>query len=273
MNTKHKLFDAVEVHTNAVLLDEDGVEILLKYPHMRQKLHFTIDAVWRETYAKIKGKDYHGRVVRNVKTFLKEKSSRNCHFPQVVFQFIVQDDNIDEAFSFQRYWHRFCLSLGLDVSTCFYNVPGDGRNYVFFRPLDTTPAKQNDANALYEELAHEFGLQLEENSAFLKNILRRKKHSLCGNICSSPFKTPVIGVDGRVTICVKDNAFKMVVGSLCESSFFDIWWNNGTLHNIRRSLYKGDTEYLKLCHDCIIPESSNYTGIEKKEVEKYFKPH
>ena len=74
--------------TNGTLLDDEGIDLIRDFEWVR----FSIDAAFRETYKKIKGKDMFDKAINNLESLILRKDPRNI----VGFSFIVCRDNYDE---------------------------------------------------------------------------------------------------------------------------------------------------------------------------------
>ena len=87
-------------------------------------------------------------------------------------------------------------------------------------------------------------------------------------VCAGFWKSPVISWDGLVTTCTRDSHLHNQVGSLRETPFSELWWNE-TMRRRRRLVSDGDYSDMKVCSSCFIPRSLNYTGITSEEVKSW----
>ncbi len=83
--------------------------------------------------------------------------------------------------------------------------------------------------------------------------------------CGGPFKTPVIHVDGSVTVCCKDVKFKLCLGNINDEPFEKIW-NNELATKIRLAHITGDLEHIPKCKDCI---NLDNTFVSDDEIKAY----
>ena len=271
-NRRHRTFDQIEVHTNAVPLHENIVDAVLKFGDQKQKWHFTIDAATRETFKRIKGRDEFDRVMKHVEMMVRKRFAAKVSFPAFAFQFIVRNENHHEAPEFLIHFKHLLAELGGEAVTVGGGVPNDGRDYVFFRLFDALDMnEQPKANRLYSKTLISLGLTEKAESPW--GEVRRRWHDVLARVrrpvCSGPWKSPVINWDGRVTVCTRDTGFNLQVGDLRENSFSEIWWNNPQLDNMRAAQLAKDGVVAPFCAGCIIPQSANYTGITQEEIEKY----
>ena len=263
-NKKAKVFGKVELHTNATHLTEAASKIALNDANVRQVWHFSLDAARRETYLKIKGMDRFDLVEQNIARFVEEKASTGAKWPRLVFQYILSSANAAEAPAFRRRWERVCERQGLAVRSVAQHVPEGEDCIVFFRQLDCpTVEMQAYQNKVFRETISEMGLALAVEERAPTAMDERNLRA-----CSGFWKSPVIGWNGDVTVCTRDNRHQNAIGNLKEAKFSEIWWS-AQQRDRRQRVACGDYSGLALCQTCFIPKSSNYTDISLDEIEDY----
>jgi sulfatase maturation enzyme AslB (radical SAM superfamily) len=101
-----KLWKFITLHTNATVLDAEKRKALLDMysKFERGELYFSIDAAKEATHQKLRKGSSLKIVKDNIIEFIKEKAKRKQEQPFMVFQFIVMDENVDEALDFYRFW-------------------------------------------------------------------------------------------------------------------------------------------------------------------------
>ena len=258
------IFSKVELHTNATHLDERAVRVALNDARVPQVWHLSLDAVRKDTYRAIKGFDRYEAVAENVERFVLEKGRIGARWPRVVFQLIVSDDNAAEAPDFAAHWQEVCQRAGIPCRTEVQNVPDGEEAVVFLRQLDCpTPEEQSYQNGVFRETVEAMGLTLgrEEKSA-------ERIEAVNLSPCSGYWKSPVIGWNGQVTSCTRDNRFENVVGNVRDQLFSSIWWGPGMLRR-REQVAQGNYDGLSPCGTCFIPRSSNYTDVTTEEIEAH----
>lgn len=267
-NMKSSLFNKIEVHTNGYLLNEKIISTIFKYKNVVQRWHFSLDAATKETYKKIKNEDYYDQVVKNVKRLVKKKSEEKARYPQLVFQFIIKQDNREEAKIFSEYWKGYLNSLKMNCEVYAYFVPNLDKDCIFFRQLDCLKKKEQEkANKLYKETLKE--IKIDTPSLF--NRLQQRLEPKKINLCSGMWKSPVINWEGKVTVCTNDCELKLLVGNINKDKLSKIWWGNKILNHMRKDMLNKDYAKIKLCKNCEIPKSPNYTGISTTEIKQYLK--
>lgn len=100
---KTNVADRVEIYTNGVLLNKPIARKLIKAK--LDSLVISLDAVDRESFAQLKGKDAYHRVVENVKGFLKLRLDLGASKPVLSVK-IVDLGRPQEVVRFKRLWQN-----------------------------------------------------------------------------------------------------------------------------------------------------------------------
>ncbi len=254
------LFRRVELHTNATHLGRDRLRIALNASPVEQTWHFSLDCATRERYLRVKGRDLFESVESNLHAFLDETRRTGARWPRPVFQMIVGENNADEVDAFAARWTAACEARKRPVRLAAQVVPPGEDAVVFFRQLDApTSVAQARANIAFRAAMSRLGLALPKPEASPEAVNGGP------GVCSSFWKSPVIGWDGRVTTCVRDNRFENVLGSVVDTPFPELWWGE-RMRRGRAGAASGCYDGFAACHDCYIPRSSNYTDITEAEI-------
>ncbi len=260
-NHTRPVFGQIELHSNATHLDLRNSRVLLNQASVRQVLHFSLDAATRETYRLIKGMDRHEKVEANVARFIAEKGRLGARWPRPVFQYIVSDKNRDEAERFRDRWLATCRRAGVSARAAAQNVPEGEDAIVFFRQLDCpTPAEQARQNRIFRDLMAELGLPVARQEKAPEIVEADNPLP-----CSGYWKSPVVGWNGEVTACTRDNLLENSLGNLADTPFSRLWWG-AEMAGRRERVAVGDYSASKLCSTCFIPRSSNYTDVAEGEI-------
>ncbi len=271
------VFRRVELHTNAVLLDEEIAAAVADSPGGEQRWHLSLDAATPETYRAVKGRDVFHRVEANVERLLDQRRARGNDDLTLAFQFIPQRRNASEARAFVARWRRALARRGRTMEVHARAIPEGAGDCVFLRQLDALrPREQRAANGLYERVLEDVGLA-RRPSATRRALerLRRLAGARGGAVaaatgpvpCACPFLSPVVRWDGEVTVCTRDSGMTLAAGDLREASFHEIWWESPSLGALRRAHMEGRAG--GLCRGCPIPRSANYTGLDPADLERY----
>jgi len=260
-NEKARVFGKIELHTNGTHLLGAAAQVALNDVPVPQVWHFSLDAATQATYVRIKGMDRFELVERNIARFVEAKAASGAPSPRLVFQFILSSANAHEAAAFARRWVRVCERVGVPVRLAAQHVPPGEDAVVFFRQLDCpTPEMQAAENGVFRATIAELGLSLDQDSQSSRQV---EAENLVP--CSGFWKSPVIGWNGDVTVCTRDNRFQNKLGNLKDAPFSQIWWS-AQLAARRNRVAKGDYSGLALCQTCFIPKSANYAEINAEEI-------
>ncbi len=258
-------FRRVEVHTNGTHLDARKIRTALNSADIDQPWHFSLDAVDRDTYHRVKGLDRLDKVTANIDAFLDAKAATGARWPRPVFQFIVGSNNVAQARAFRDRWERACRRRGLAVRAAAGHVPGGDDAVVFFRQLDCpTAAEQERQNAVFRAEMAAQGLSLPDASARGVDV-RPVGAPGAATACSGFWKSPVVGWQGDLTVCTRDNLLDNAVGNLGQTRFRDLWWGPG-MAGRRMAVAEGDYAALPLCQRCFIPKSLNYSELSRDDI-------
>jgi hypothetical protein len=265
-----ELFGKVEVHTNTFPLAERVAEGVLNDLPLPQVWHLTMDAIRRETYRVIKGVDAFAQSQRQATRMVRLKGERRARWPKLAMQFIVSDVNAAEAPEFVDYWKGVFRDAGLPVGCTGFHVPVEGpEDWIFLKSLDCpTPEEQERQNRVYVDLMRSLGLRSPVDPDAARRVESEIPRT---NLrpCSGFWKSPTVASDGRLTVCTRDNPYHLVLGSLRERSFSDMWLSDPVLNRRRQLVADGDYSELPFCQTCFIPSSVNYSGITDGEIQSF----
>ena len=260
-SVRHGVFGKVEVHTNATHLTAAMTRGILNQADIPQVWHFSLDAIERDSYTQIKGKDRFEKVQRNVERFIRRRAERGARWPRPVFQFIVGENNVSQVGAFRAHWEAVCASAGAPLQVAAGHVPPGQDAVIFFRQLDCpTPQAQERTNAVFRDAMAQQGLLLPAQAEHGREV--RADNPVA---CSGFWKSPVISWRGEVTTCTRDNLLENQVGTLAEASFSELWWGDA-MRERRERVAQGNYDGLPPCATCFIPRSLNHSGLEPADI-------
>ena len=214
-------------------------------------IKISLDAARPETYEKIRGRDFFGRIVRDIKELQRIKRERNSLTPFVRLQFVLQTDSLDEI---------------LDVVDLAHGLQA---NSLYFQPLETLliPNRKDTLTKgiEYEDLLERLRTAHDRASALgvgtNAGILVKSLHSYFRKyepgvpkepptrVCLLPWFSLYITVDGNVRPCCSfGEGETLVLGNIFEQDFADIW-NNEKYRTFRRQALDRDLRY-EVCRNC-----------------------
>jgi hypothetical protein len=83
--------------------------------------------------------------------------------------------------------------------------------------------------------------------------------------CSGFWKSPVVGWEGDVTVCTRDNELHNGIGNLSGARFSELWWG-AMMRQRRQQVAAGDYSGLSLCATCFIPRSLNHAELSSEDI-------
>jgi radical SAM protein with 4Fe4S-binding SPASM domain len=146
------------------------------------------------------------------------------------------------------------------MRTAAQSVPSGDDAVVFLRQLDApTPGEQERANAAFRRVCGRLGVALPRAEQTPLAVAPGP------GICGCFWKSPVVGWDGTVTTCTRDNRLQNALGNVRDSPLSTIW-GGGAMWAARQRVAMGDYSGKAACSGCFIPRSANYSGITVDEI-------
>lgn len=230
------LFNQIDLHTNAQLLDESMRKAILE-SWVFDTISFSMDAINPETYRKIRRHGGFESTMDNVKSFILK---RNGLRPRCIIQFIVMELNASECIEFINHWSQFYHLSGKTFQINFDWWPEMLSDTIFIKTLNPICRKDvSRAIELHRNIMKTYGIEIPE-----VNMTPSDRR-----ICSGPFKFISIAWDGTVTVCCIDTERALAVGNVKEHSITEIW-NNVQVNQIRKGLIDGDYSSCERCRSC-----------------------
>ncbi len=162
INPNNRLFREFKLHTNAVVFSQERARLLIRLantPGIAEDtfrfVHFSIDALTPQTYARVKGADRGEQVNRNVLRFLQARAALSARRPLATLAFVVQPDNAHEAGAFVEHWSGILRSLGREVALS-WDWPSQDRDTIYLRRLNC--GDQVASDALHARIVRQLGI-------------------------------------------------------------------------------------------------------------------
>ncbi|MDD2714746.1 MAG: radical SAM protein [Candidatus Wallbacteria bacterium] len=286
----------IDLHTNAHFLHADNRKLLLQCGDKIPRLTISLDAIRPETYRKIRRGGELKNAMENVNALLAEREQAGLTQPTLIFQFIIMDENREEALEFQNYWKERVISL--KKKSGFFQKLAQNifserlTDVVWFKRIDVAPERRAWAERIYLETARKFGLKKEKNNEIevivsIDNLWdsemktsepaipvspATEHNSLPSRpVCSAPFKSPCIMWDGTLTVCCFDPAMQYCLGNLRDKTFTELW-HGPLMDKFRLSQIRG--EFDKIITADGFPKCLHCTGydtprITDEEIRQY----
>lgn len=230
--------------TNATQLTKDKADAILETgKSIPIHILISLDAINKETYNKIRiGGDFK-EVMKNVRYLIDKRTELKLKYPKIMPQIIVMKENSHEIKQFVKFWKSYFKEKGIKIKYVL-NKSWAQEDSINIRPLteqeDYVGDLQKKAYRLYEKKISEIGITKDRRVQVKRTPTNR-------GCCAHMFKTPMIGPDGKLSIC---NIYRNVVGDTKDSSLNELW-EHDLLLKYRISEIKGDYHKLpKTCQEC-----------------------
>lgn len=199
----------VFISTNASVLNEERSLAILESG--LDQVDFSVDAISKQTYEKIRKGINYDVVVNNIKNFIKMRDKIKAK-TKIRFRYVIQSENYQEYDDFCLFWKK----------------------------------RIGEGDAISGKKIHTFGGHIAmPDSAEYQNLQQKMRSLPCKGVFGSIF----IYCDGQVPICGVDVNQDYIAGNLKSSSLEEIW--EGRLFNEFRTkhLESGRSSYVH-CPDC-----------------------
>ncbi len=193
----------IDLYTNGELLTLEVFEQLNKSGCTN--IFISLDAVKKETYNRIHGRDVFNKVKSNLNQIIEYKKNNNIRTPKIIPNFVLCDENKDETFEFiKKYGVRNQLIKNNNtnnIEDILYSGKYDCYDYAVIRGLNnfSDQMTQNKKVADYTPTKREYCKQFKKGIFILSNgnvtICRQdfKELNLIGNVKKQSIKEMMFG--------------------------------------------------------------------------------
>jgi MoaA/NifB/PqqE/SkfB family radical SAM enzyme len=212
----------VELVTNGAFLTDDAIARIREVE--LDVLDVSLDALHRETYARIRrGLDYDA-VIAGVERVLAARLPRT----KVYVRLVRQAANAAEVRAFVRSWQ----SRGVSV-------------FVYTANNRSGAVREFDEDVGYREESASAPVQLARRAG------RAALRSYMGGCCPVPFATANVLHDGTMLLCVHDWARKVTLGNVRDASIAELW-NGPRMREIRALVAERRYDRVGPCAECTL---------------------
>jgi radical SAM protein with 4Fe4S-binding SPASM domain len=224
----------IEVYltTNGTIMNDEIISAINRAKDVR--IQFSLDAADKQTFKRIRGRDFFDKIIKNIEYFMKEKNSSVF----VSLGLVVMKDNLNELNEF------IVLAKQLGIRTIHLgdlsgSWLGDNRDELLINNINVL---KDTINKAYQ-VAEQNKIDLKYNQYFYI-----WKDSSIKTICTFLWQCPYITWDGYVTPCCNLPIPETLnFGNVLEQSFNEIW-NSDKYVNFRKLLKRGNPP--QLCKTC-----------------------
>ncbi|MFA5479075.1 MAG: radical SAM protein [Candidatus Muiribacteriota bacterium] len=267
INRTKRYFKSIDIHTNGINMSDELIKLFAEGGGGLSTLSFSIDAASEQTYFNIRRNRNFNNMIKNIQNVIRKR--KNPQDPKIILQFIVMEENREEAPLFLNFWKDFLNQNRLDFQVNYDWNPPMIKDTIFFKRLN--PVKHEEiskAEKIHYNVVENLGLieKKTENSdrAVESREYRGEKRRYP---CSGPFKYVMVNWEGEVTVCCIDTLRELSLGNLKNNTLQELWWSKKN-HEYRLAHISGDISSMDKCLKCNNLDSPE---ISKKEIEKYLK--
>ena len=180
------------------------------------KLYVSLDAATEETFNLVQKGANWDEVISNIKSFDAYKKSKNLHYPELWFHYIITKDNIDEMEDYLQ----MISDLGVDVECVQFT-----KLLHAFKEIEETQIEISDEKkeAVFDK-AQELGIKV----GFNMNTSNEEERAPIANC--AVWTQPFIFVDGTVVACCSQNEqndrpfqIKTSPGNILKDGMRKVW--------------------------------------------------
>lgn len=214
-------------------------------------IKISIDAADKETYIKVRGEDFHDRILAGIGIINKCKKELGRDYPELRFDFVILKDNYHQFIEVLKIAKRY------DISTTYFRV---------LQSVGLGEERERDLRAdfdlkdLFNKLvaAREFAERehIHSNLSFLvkdynhlKSIYEEQNGHYEGKVCLLPWLQSFVSVDGHLSPCCATHSNSQVSMGNIFSQDFDEVWNGAAYQSLRREFKSG--KKMGICSDCV----------------------
>ncbi len=165
------------------------------------ELRVSLDAADRETYAKVRGKDYFNRIVRDVGKFITYQSQMGATTPRVSLWLTGLKETVDQLPAFVR----LSASMGVKevhLQRLVFDEQGYGMARSESSLFENTQAQEQAAIAAAQGIGLELGVTLDASGATEPGMsLKRQSDDQPWATCRRPWSVMYFTAHGRALPC------------------------------------------------------------------------
>lgn len=265
-NKRFQLCKGTVINTNAFYLNKTIADTFLDYGRFVQehakegyyfRLYFSLDAATPETYAKMRNVSAPamGRVLENISYFMQKRKERKIFIPNVIFIFVITEENKHEARQFLKYWRGYLEDLDADFEILPTWPLDTTKDAIYFRQLISPDIDK--AIKLHRDVCMRLGL-IPKSSGKRTRPKKQKTMIVSGQEnsrrpCAALWRTPNVQASGVVVPCCRDIDLFLNLGNLRDNTIDEIWFGE-KIKDIRAAHLGGDLSKYPVCANCVEPE-------------------
>ena len=215
------------------------------------ELRVSLDAADRESYAKIRGKDFFDRIVRDVGKFIAYQQQVGATTPRVSLWLTGMKETVDQLPDFVR----LAASMGVTevhLQRLVFDEQGYGMAGAAHSLFESTQAAEHDAIAAAQTLGATLGVALDASGATEPGMSLKRQDDHAWATCRRPWSLMYFTAHGRaLPCCIAPFSVRgysnYTLGDATQADLRDIW--NGPAYRDFRTSLLSDTPPAP-CQNC-----------------------
>jgi MoaA/NifB/PqqE/SkfB family radical SAM enzyme len=204
------------------------------------ELRVSLDAADRESYAKIRGKDFFNRIIRDVGKFIAYQQQVGATTPRVSLWLTGLKETVDQLPDFVRLAAKMGVTE-VHLQRLVFDEQGYGMARANHSLFETTRAEEQSAIEAAQSLGATLGVTLDASGATEPGLsLKRAAEDQPWSTCRRPWSLMYFTAHGRALPCciapfsVRGYA-NYTLGDASQQELREIW-NSPTYRDFRKSL-------------------------------------
>ncbi len=203
------------------------------------ELRVSLDAADRDSYAKIRGKDFFNRIVRDVGKFIAFQKQAGATTPRVSLWLTGMKETVDQLPDFVR----LAASMGVTevhLQRLVFDEQGYGMADAAHSLFESTQAAEHDAIAAAQALGATLGVALDASGATEPGMSLKRQDDHAWATCRRPWSLMYFTAHGRaLPCCIAPFSVRgysnYTLGDATQADLRDIW-NSPAYRDFRTSL-------------------------------------
>ncbi len=203
------------------------------------ELRVSLDAADRESYARIRGKDFFNRIVRDVGKFVAYQAQAGVTTPRVSLWLTGLKETIDQLPEFVRLAARMGIRE-VHLQRLVFDESGYGKATAGNSLFESSQAAELRAIAAAQAIAGSLGVMLDASGATEPGLSLRKQDDRAWSTCRRPWSLMYFTAHGRsLPCCIAPFSVRgygnYTLGDATQHELREIW-NSPAYRNFRTSL-------------------------------------
>ena len=203
------------------------------------ELRVSLDAADRDSYLKVRGKDYFDRIVRDVGKFVAYQKSTGATTPRVSLWLTGLKETVDQLPAFVR----LAAEMGVTevhLQRLVFDEAGYGMARADLSLFESTRADETAAIAEAEAVGRALGVTLDASGATEPGVSLRKQDDRAWTTCRRPWSLMYVTAHGRaLPCCIAPFSMRgygnYTLGDATQATLREIW-NGAAYRDFRTAL-------------------------------------